>query len=114
MIRTLLVKELREHWLPLGAIVVFSLLGLGMVVLAALAAGEAANALASLRGFLMSFGTISAMVICSRLVVREYQSKTQLFLESLPVTRGRMIAVKYALGFVMMFGLTGFALAALL
>jgi hypothetical protein len=114
MIRTLLGKEIREHWLALGALLLFSLLGLLIVTLAALAAGQAGNALEPLRGFIITFGTLAALIICSRLVVREYTGKTQLFLESLPLTRARMLAIKYALGFAVMFMLAALAFTALL
>jgi hypothetical protein len=114
MIRNLLVKELREHWLALGSLVVFSLLGLLLVALSVLLAGEAGNALEALRFFIITFGVIAALVICGRLVVREYNGKTQLFLESLPLTRGHMIAVKYTLGLAILFSLVVGALAALL
>ena len=39
--------------------------------------------------------------------MREYQSQTQLFLESLPISRGRMIAVKYLLGLFLIFATVG-------
>jgi len=43
--------------------------------------------------------------------VREYQSKTQLFIESLPVSRSRMITVKYLLGLALVLSAVGLAFA---
>src|SRR5215831_8022841 len=114
MIRNLVVKELREHWLAFSALAVFSLMGLLLIVLAAALTAEAGNALQPFRVFVITFGILIAMIACSRLVVREYQGKTQLFLESLPLTRGRMIAVKYVLGLGMVIGVAAIAYAGVL
>src|SRR5205823_5445901 len=110
----LIDKEIREHWLPLGAVVAIGLLGLGLVTLGSIVTGEAGNPLEALRSFLLTFSIPIALVTCNRLVVREYQGKTQLFLESLPLTRARMILVKYVFGLTIVGGFVAIALAALL
>ncbi|HEX4998632.1 MAG TPA: hypothetical protein VFY29_10415 [Terriglobia bacterium] len=114
MIRRLIIKELQEHWLPLSALVAVSFTGLFLVTLGSIVTEEAGNVLGALRSFLLTFGLPIALVISNRLVVREYQGKTQLFLESLPLTRARMIAVKYALGLVVMAGFVAVSLVMLL
>src|SRR5262249_6638609 len=45
-----------------------------------------------------TFGLLFALVVNGRLVVREYASRTQLFLETLPVTRLRVVTVKLLVG----------------
>ena len=64
MIRNLVIKELREHRLAFSVLAVLSLLGLGLIFLTAEFAAEAGNALQSLRGFLITFGILIAMIAC--------------------------------------------------
>lgn len=97
MTASLILKELRQHWLAF--LLVVGLTGLGVLVLSASAAlEEAGSMLDVLRRFLLTFYLIAALVLCNRLVVREYQSQTQLFLEGLPISRLRMVVVKYVIG----------------
>jgi hypothetical protein len=98
MISTLIEKELREHWAALAAVAIASLVGLLLIMLSAVVRDDQGSALAGLRVFLIMFVTIACLVLGNRLVVREYQGKTQLFLEALPLTRVRIITVKYLLG----------------
>jgi hypothetical protein len=104
MIRTLIAKEFREHWLALAALGAASFLGLMLIMLSAVVRDDQ-GALAGLRAFLIMFVTIAALVLGNRLVVREYQSKTQLSLEALPLTRLGMIVVKYLLGLALLIAL---------
>ena len=45
---------------------------------------------------------LMALLLANRLVVREYMGRTQLFLETLPVGRSQVIAVKWLLGAVLL------------
>ncbi len=98
----LIIKELRQHWLPFlliaGILIVGFLLILGGVLM-----DDSGSWFEAVRRFLIAMLPIGILVLCNRLVVREYQSKTQLFIESLPVSRSRMIAVKYLLGLALVF-----------
>ena len=98
----LIVKELREHWLPLLLIAGIMAVGF-LLILAGVMLDDSGSRLEAVRRFLIALLPLGVLVLCNRLVVREYQSKTQLFLESLPVSRGRMIAVKYLLGLALVF-----------
>jgi uncharacterized membrane protein len=105
---TLLRKELRQHWVGLLTLLaagcVCNLLILGSVV----AQGKKGSPFEGFQIYVVLMGLAGAMVLNHRLVVLEYQAKTQLFLEALPVARWRMIAVKYGLGLGVMIALTGF------
>lgn len=95
MTRVLLRKELREHWA-----VLLALLFAGLVAYAA-AVGKAKDGgseFVAVRLFSASFALLMALVVCNRLVVREWSGRTQLFLEALPVTRLRVVTTKFLLG----------------
>ena len=49
-----------------------------------------------------TMGPLMALLLANRLVVREYMGRTQLFLETLPVSRHQVLAVKWLLGFVLL------------
>ncbi len=102
MTAALILKELRQHWLAF--LLVALLAGGGLLVLAASAVvqGEAGSMLDALSLFLQTFIVIAALVLCNRLVVCEYQSKTQLFLQGLPISRLHMVTVKYVFGLLVL------------
>jgi len=102
MTAALVLKELRQHWLAF--LLVAGLAAVGLMVITAFIAleGMAGSLLDALGMFLRTFFVITALVICNRLVVVEYQSKTQLFLQSLPISRLHMIVVKYLLGLLLL------------
>ena len=112
MTRALIIKELRQHWLAF--LLSVGLCGLGALLLILVAAtGDGGSWFEVLKTFLQTFYVVLALVVCNRLVVREYQSKTQLFLEVLPVSRLRMVAVKYMFGLLFLFSLLTFLIAVL-
>jgi hypothetical protein len=113
---TLLRKELRQHWLGLVALFVAGAFCILLIVGTTVARGAKGSPFEGLRLFVMLLSLAGGLVLNHRLVVLEYQAKTQLFLEALPVARWRMLAVKYGLGLVVMFLLTGmgFSIACLL
>ena len=98
MIGTLLRKELRQHWWALLMVGAASVLGYLILLGTAIIKGEGGASLAGLRLFILLIGTIAALVICHRFVAAEYQAKTQLFLEALPLPRWKMVTIKYGLG----------------
>ncbi len=102
MTAALIFKELRQHWFAF--LLVAGLAGVGMLVIIASVAlqGMAGSLLDALSLFLRTFFVIAALVVCNRLVVVEYQSKTQLFLQSLPISRLHMVTVKYLIGLVLL------------
>lgn len=97
----ILAKELREHALVLVACTVA-----GLFVLFAFAVnpdfnGQNASAFLGLRSFLLGFYPLLVIVLTSRIVAREYTGKTQLFLETLPISRARVLTAKLLLGLVL-------------
>jgi hypothetical protein len=100
-------KELWQHWLAflIAGLLTFSA---GVLLLSSsLVRGHAGTPFEGYRLFVAIFGVILPTVICHRLVVVEYQARTQLFLEGLPFPRWRMLATKYALGLALVLLLLG-------
>lgn len=111
---TLLGKELRQHWLAFLALAGLCLVALGGIVAWLMRASQVASVFEPVRMFLMFGVPLTASILCGRLVVAEYQAKTQLFLEALPVSRIHMVLVKFAFGLVALLAmvLTTLAVAA--
>ncbi len=108
MTSALILKELRQHWLPL--VLICGMLAFGfLILLGVVILDDSGSPFEAVRRFLIALLPLGILVLCNRLVVREYQSNTQLFLESLPLSRWRMVAVKYFLGLT--FVLVALALA---
>jgi len=97
MTATLLAKELRQHGLVLFILAVLNLIGMGLSLVLVKQLPIFGSMLCTLQAECW-FLAITAVILCSRLVVVEYQAQTQLFLEALPVPRSRVFAVKYFLG----------------
>jgi len=98
MIRPLLHKECREHrW---TMVILVLLMGMGYLFLAwfSLLEGRQPNALGALRLFAIIFGLLGSILLSRALVTKEYTSHTQLFLETLPLSRPLMVAIKYGIG----------------
>lgn len=95
---TLPRKELRQHWWAFLIVGVTSALGCLMILGMTVTQGQAGSPFAGLSLFVMLNGTLAALVLCHRLVAVEYHAKTQLFLDALPVSRWRMVTIKYCLG----------------
>ncbi|WP_257455457.1 hypothetical protein [Archangium lipolyticum] len=94
----LLRKEWREHrgsWLLLN-LLFGALLVLFLVGEARYARRGSLFELLRMSSILLS--TVGALFVAHRLVVREYGQRTQLFLESLPLSRARILATKLVLG----------------
>lgn len=95
MIHPLVRKELREHLWALVALWTLCVLGV-MALLAA--ARDAGSPLVAWQRLVTLFGVLLSLALANRLVVREYGGRTQLFLETLPLGRGQVIAVKWLTG----------------
>jgi len=105
----LLRKEWAEHRLFLLGLYLIGGAVLGMAWIVARTDVTPLRAWATL---LTVYGTLATILLANRLVMREYGAGTQLFLEALPVGRGRVLATKWLAGwaallvfFVPMFGL---------
>lgn len=95
MTHPLVRKELREHFGIL--LVVWAVCALGLLGLLA-TARDAGSPLVAWRNLVTVFGPLLSLALANRLVVREYAGRTQLFLETLPMGRAQVIAVKWLTG----------------
>lgn len=93
--RALLKKELREHrWMLL---VMLLIVAFGQFVMLKNAAMMGSPKVA-FRMMVAFIAPLMALMLVNRLVVQEYMGRTQLFLETLPIHRGQVIALKWLLG----------------
>ena len=113
MISSLVVKELHQHWLAFVLVGLLLVAGFGIVT-GTVAINDVGSLFEGLKQFLTFFVVLASLVLGNRLVVREYQSQTQLFLESLPVSRPKMIAVKYLFGLSLLVTAVGLAFIVLI
>lgn len=97
--RPLVLKELREHRWVLLALWISSAIALAGLLFSAKDEG---SPLAAVRGLVLLIGSFSVLTLANRLVVREYSGRTQLFLETLPVSRAQVVAVKWLTGAVLL------------
>lgn len=93
--RALFRKELREHrWVLLAMLVLLAL----AQALALLGTERMGSPMLAYRSIVVLVAPLMALVLANRLVVREYMGRTQLFLETLPVSRIQVLALKWLLG----------------
>ena len=97
--RPLILKELREHRWVLLALWLSSAIGLAGLLHAA---EDEGSPLVAFRSLILLLGGLSILTLANRLVVREYTGRTQLFLETLPVSRAQVVAVKWLTGAVLL------------
>ncbi len=109
MIRTLLAKELRQHWIGLLVLAVLWLLIYLLTALGSIVQGAMLSYFEPLGSFLHLGAILGSVTLGRLLVVGEYRERTQLFLEALPVSRIAMIAVKWFLGAAVLMGLVAAA-----
>ncbi|MGI5862296.1 MAG: hypothetical protein ACOX6T_09590 [Myxococcales bacterium] len=106
----LVLKDLRQH---LVAVLGIGALGAVSVLLTAVvAASKQVSAFEAHARFSILLLPVATLVLGNRLIVAEYQGRTQLFLEALPIRRWEMVATKYLLGLSALLGL-GFGSIAL-
>ena len=92
---SLLRKEWQEHrFVGLGLLI---LLG-GVLRLTWWRESEESGGFESLRVFARTASSIGVLFLANRLVAREYGGRTQVFLETLPLTRLRVLTTKWFLG----------------
>ncbi|MES2316865.1 MAG: ABC transporter permease subunit [Pseudomonadota bacterium] len=93
--RALLRKELREsRWMLLALWLVLALAQFATLKQSTMEGSP----MAAYRQLVSFMAPIMALLLVNRMVVREYMGRTQLFLETLPVSRTQVIAVKWLLG----------------
>ena len=97
--RPLVWKELREHRWVLLALWLSSAIALAGLLHTAKDEG---SPLVAFRASIFLLGGLSILTLANRLVVREYTGRTQLFLETLPVSRAQVVAVKWLTGAVLL------------
>lgn len=105
----LLRKELGEHRWKLVAILLLQ--AVGVAALAFSPSAQAASALNGVRAFCLGLSPLGAWAVTRWLITREYTAKTQLFLETLPVTRARVLAAKWFVGAAIVLGTLGLVIA---
>jgi hypothetical protein len=98
--RGLLRKEMREHRWALLAMLLVLAIGQMATLMSANSMGSPMGAYQKLVSL---FAPLMALLLANRLVVREYMGRTQLFLETLPVSRAQVIALKWLLGAALLF-----------
>jgi len=106
----LIRKEWREHW---RFILVLHLIGSVIFGLAWVTAHNAISQFQAWRMQVVTFGTLAAIILPNRLVMREYGLGTQLFLEVLPIGRGAVLLTKWLFGWcaLMLFFVPAFGIA---
>jgi len=97
--RALFYKELREHRWVLLAMLLLLALGQALMLKGARMLG---SPMAAFQQILTAMAPLMALVLANRLVVREYMGRTQLFLETLPVSRNQVLAIKWLLGMTLL------------
>lgn len=97
MSAALVLKELREHrWLVALAWAIAAITG----ILRTVSEHSVGSPFAGYRVLMPVLSVFLALAFSNRLVVREYSARTQLFLESLPLTRARVLTTKWVVGAV--------------
>lgn len=98
--RALLRKEWREHrWVLLATLLVLAAAQFATLM----SVGTMGSPMVAFQKLVAVFGPLMALILVNRLVVREYMGRTQLFLETLPVSRTQVIALKWLLGAGLLF-----------
>ena len=93
-IYVLLLKERQQHLIALGILFILTAIGFGIQLLNVRIASRTLSLLVTEGWFLIFFVPLASMVLAHRLVVKEYQGRTQLFIEALPIHRVEMLLVK--------------------
>lgn len=109
---TLVRKELQEHAAGLAVLAVTLGLLLVLLLLGTAFGREERDELHALRSYVVLVTLFGGPAICQMLVAREFGSKTQLFLETLPVRRGTVLWTKLLLGLALQIAMVAPAVAA--
>ncbi|MCC6877477.1 MAG: ABC transporter permease [Sandaracinaceae bacterium] len=105
-VRALLLKELWHHGPVVSGLAVVVIGIFFLLLLSALIAPRTITLLETHATFVRFFTVLIGFALGNRLVVREYQDRTQRFLEALPLRRAEMVLTKLVLGFVVLAGLS--------
>lgn len=98
-------KEIRQHGFTFVGLAVFTLLYVWALFNVLSAGGRVLSYLSLTSMFATSALLVIALVVGQRLIVNEYYGRTQRFIESLPINRGRMEWVKFLVGYVLLLGM---------
>ena len=95
----LLRKEWREHrWVLLAMLALLAFWQMATLT----NASTMGSPMVAYQRMVAFVAPLMALLLVNRLVVREYMGRTQLFLETLPVNRAQVIALKWLLGAVLL------------
>ena len=110
MMRGLLTKELRQHGYTLTFLFVMLLGALALIGGNSMLRRATGGGFAAVHLLHHTYVPLVCLVLGQILIATEFRQKTQLFLEGLPLPRWRMLAVKFALGLVVLSGAVAAAL----
>ncbi|MDQ3263467.1 MAG: hypothetical protein M3Y59_07390 [Myxococcota bacterium] len=110
MTRAWLQKELRDHWLALTAWLAFAAALYGLMLFGLSQDQARGSWLEAPRRFAIGWSLLGTTYLAGRLIRREYNSRTQLFLEALPVSRTRVLTTKLVMGAALTAGVFGVAI----
>ena len=109
---TLTRKECRQHGWSLLALTVTLTLAVLLLLWNVGSTRRVLSYFEAVSRFLIFFIPLAALVLSGRLVVSEYQGRTQLFIESLPIRRTSMVSMKYGFGLIYLFAVAVSAILA--
>lgn len=111
-ILTLLLKEVRQHAVVLGLVVLCMPVLWLFLLLAALSAAQTVSYMDVHTQFLRLMVIPFGFALGNRLIVTELYGRTQLFLEALPMHRAEPFVVKWVMGFGVLSGIAMCSLVA--
>jgi hypothetical protein len=114
VIRSLLAKELAEHWKLLLLVVTLQLACLSLLLVRANIQNDSISLLTAFGVYLLLVSPIAASVAMQALFAKEVRNKTILFLETLPLSRAGAITAKAIVAVAFHFGGTLAALGLVL
>ena len=107
---TLIQKDFRQHIISFILLTSFMITIFGLQMIGTFVSPRTLGFLSSEGSFLFTFIPLSAIILGNRLIVKEYHGRTQLFIESLPISRIEMVLVKYFIGLLFLLFFTVFSL----
>jgi hypothetical protein len=102
----LAAKELRQHAVAAALLVLLLMGGYGLTLLTWAANKRSTTVFNYQWFFLITFVPVAAAVLGNRLIVSEWNARTQLFVEALPLRREEMALVKLGVGLGVLYGVT--------
>ncbi len=105
-IRSLIYKEYLHHRGAFIFLLILMALSFGILLLNTGVEKRSLSLIQAEGWFLIFYIPLAAMVLGHRLVVVEYHSHTQLFIEALPIKRSEMILIKYVIGLGFLLSIT--------